>query len=725
MPLPWSAGPIPDSDQELLTTLTNDGLPHSILPLMLSQMTEQSTVGGRLVHYSSVWKELIQDDWVLDMVSHGVTFDFLGDAPSQLSSPRDLTMSQEDFTACSNEVSEMSSKHAITALNSMPTDSFVNRIFPVKKKDGGTRPVIDCRDLNLAIPKVKFKMESLANVKHMLRRKDFMAKIDIKDAYFHLMIHPDFRKFLRFYWDGHPYEFRALPFGVTSAPRVFTKVMRPVIGLLRSRGIRCMIYLDDLLIMANTRDLCIQHLHDALTLLIKLGFKINWRKSMLIPSQVVQFLGLTIDSHAMMFRVPKDKVANVLESLTLLTRPFARWITQRQLAHVIGKLMALEAAVLPIRLRTRDLLRNLNTHKGDNWNQRIPIWQSARTEAQWWLSHLHEWNGRALVLPTPTVTITTDASESGWGAVFKNKHGQQETYGFWSLLQRSYGNNVRELLAGGFGLLSYSDLIKGESVLLEMDNTTAVAYVNHMGGRRDFLSLIAEDLWQWCIGQQTIVIARHLAGVLNTTADRLSRKVTDRTDWKLNPVLFEAIQQLWGPFTVDLFATALNTQLPRFVSWRAQPGAWRTDALSFSWAGLGIAWANPPFILIGRILTKVRREQATLAIVLPFWPTQAWWPLLLPLLADRPVVLPQRSDLYLPGNLGNEQHRDVPNWNSIVAFISGNKQRTAAFQHELASYLQTGSEHLPPNHTSITGDALQSGSTLNTFPTALLRQLEW
>lgn len=713
----------PDPERDWLAALLRDGIDIEICRMILSQLTDADSVGGRLVQFADAWRSTISDDWVLDTVTQGVTFEFMAGEPAPNSPPRELPLSANDYAACSSEVEEMKMKRAIERLSTDPSDSFYNRIFPVKKKDGGTRPVIDCRELNLSIPKVRFKMESLASVKTTLRRRDWMVKVDIKDAYFHLMINRAHRRFLRFHWDGLLYEFRALPFGVTSAPRIFTKVMRPVVGLLRAQGIRCLIYLDDLLIMADSKEQCVTHLRQALSILMTLGFKINWKKSALIPSQVMQFLGLTLDSHEMMFRVPPDKLANINTALrNLFDR---RSTTQRQLARLIGKLMAIESAVLPVRLRTRELLRNLNHHKGSDWDMRVPIWRASREEMQWWIDHLSTWNGRAIVAAPPTVHITTDASDSGWGAVYEDRNGTQTTYGFWSLLQRSYGNNVRELLAGGFGLLSFASLIEGETVDLQMDNTTAVAYVNHMGGRRDFLSLIAEDLWDWCIGRQVTVIARHLAGVLNVRADRLSRIVTDRSDWKLNPAIFDILSAQWGPFSMDLFATALNAQLPRFVSWKPQPGAYRVDAFSIAWNDIGTAWANPPFILIGRILTKVRKEQATMVIVVPVWPTQYWWPTLLHLLADQPVLLPNVPQLYLPGNLGNEAHRDAPSWSSIAALISGSSTKRAAFQRELWTYFPDSGAQALSSLTSTSGDVSRIGSTSAVFPTHLLRQLEW
>ena len=81
-----------------------------------------------------------------------------------------------------------------------------------------------------------FQVESIQLAKSLVQEKDFMITIDLKDAYFMIPIHHADRKFLRFEWDGNLLEFQVLPFGLTTAPRVFTKVMKPVIAHLRQRS---------------------------------------------------------------------------------------------------------------------------------------------------------------------------------------------------------------------------------------------------------------------------------------------------------------------------------------------------------------------------------------------------------------------------------------------------------------------------------------------------------
>ena len=131
-------------------------------------------------------------------------------------------------------------------------DGFYSRLFVIPKRDGSMRPVIDLSSLNHFIDTPHFQMENLATVKSVLRQGHFMTKIDLKDAYFSVAIHPQSQKFLRFLWQNKAFQFCSLPFGLNIAPSLFTRLMKPVAGFLRKRGVRLILYLDDMLIIGST-----------------------------------------------------------------------------------------------------------------------------------------------------------------------------------------------------------------------------------------------------------------------------------------------------------------------------------------------------------------------------------------------------------------------------------------------------------------------------------------
>ena len=151
-------------------------------------------------------------------------------------------------------------------------------------------------------------MKGIRMVRNLLRKGDFMVKINLKDAYFTVPLCLEHQKFVRFRWEGILYEFSCLPFGLSIAPRVFTKITKPVVALLRQLGIRLIIYLDDLLIMTQSKEMLNYHFSTTFHLLDNLGFMINYLKSVLIPATTMEFLGFLIDSQAMTLALPRDKV---------------------------------------------------------------------------------------------------------------------------------------------------------------------------------------------------------------------------------------------------------------------------------------------------------------------------------------------------------------------------------------------------------------------------------
>ena len=179
-------------------------------------------------------------------------------------------------------------------------DQFISRLFLVQKKDKSFRPVINLKPLNTFIQKEHFKMEEASMIKDLLQAGDWMCSLDFKDAYLAVPIAKEHCKYLRFLWSGRILEFPCLPFGLCSAPRVFTKLLRPVMAYLRhSQGLRTIVYLDDILVMHQVKTALCQEVDRMCNLLELLGFTINQPKSQTIPVQRIQFLGFLVDSNLM------------------------------------------------------------------------------------------------------------------------------------------------------------------------------------------------------------------------------------------------------------------------------------------------------------------------------------------------------------------------------------------------------------------------------------------
>ena len=183
---------------------------------------------------------------------------------------------------------------SVVELAPLPSLGFYSWFFVVWKTSGSWRPVIDLSTLNLFVDVSHFQMETIQSVLLSVRQDDWMASIDLKETYLQVPVYLDSLHFIRFVAQGRVYQFSALCFGLSTAPRVFSWVMAPVSAILHSWGIRMRRYLDDWLVQSSSRDSLLCNLRGVLDLCRELGIVVNPEKSRLEPSRVVQYLGVVI-----------------------------------------------------------------------------------------------------------------------------------------------------------------------------------------------------------------------------------------------------------------------------------------------------------------------------------------------------------------------------------------------------------------------------------------------
>lgn len=194
------------------------------------------------------------------------------------------------------EVKSLLEKNAIEIVEPQNSDAgFYSTIFIVPKQSGGFRAILNLRKLNKFIKNQHFKMETLRSVIQSLNTGDWAFSIDLSDAYLHVPIHSESRKFLRFAVEGIVYQYRVLPFGISFAPRLFTKIVSILLSHLRQRGLHPHAYLDDWLIRNQSYQQLRVEQQYIIEQTLKLGFLVNWNKSNLHLTQKLVFLGAFID----------------------------------------------------------------------------------------------------------------------------------------------------------------------------------------------------------------------------------------------------------------------------------------------------------------------------------------------------------------------------------------------------------------------------------------------
>lgn len=150
-------------------------------------------------------------------------------------------------------------------------------------------------------------MDTLNSVINLISPGAYFASLDLKHAYYTIPIAVEQRKYLKFLWAGNLYEFNALPMGLTSSPRIFTKVMKPPLAQIRKLGGSISGYIDDFFIVGQSREECACTVDEAIHLFIRLGFYVHPVKSDIVPTQSLTFLGFILNSLSMTVNTGKEE----------------------------------------------------------------------------------------------------------------------------------------------------------------------------------------------------------------------------------------------------------------------------------------------------------------------------------------------------------------------------------------------------------------------------------
>ena len=577
-------------------------------------------------------------------------------------------------------------KNAVELVHNQTSLGFFNRLFLVPKPNNKWRPILDLSELNLFLKTEKFKMETPETIRTSLQKGEWVTSVDFKDAYFHIPIQEQSRKYLRFHVQGRTYQFKALPFGLSTAPMEFTVLAKEVKLMATHKGIRIHQYLDDWLVRASSHQTCLKHTQILVEMCQDLGWLVNLEKSELEPKQVFDFVGYQFDLRSGRIRPTPDRwqslQGKIQELLVLPTCPV------RQFMSLIGLLTATEKQVYLGRLH----MRPIQWHLKNNWRvpesleKFIPVPRSLHPHLKWWLEESNILQGQPLHPLKHALQIFTDASKEGWGAHLNELTAR----GSWSV----------ELKAIFLALREFQSHCTGQMVLVATDNTTVVAYINKEGGMRS--GPLCALLWRiltWCSQRQVTLRARHIPGRLNVIADKLSRLgQTIQTEWSLLPEIFHKVCHTWHRPQIDLFATRFNHKLPQFVSPVPDP--------------LAVAVADPPTAILGKVVAKLLDSPCKrLILIAPGWPNMPWFWDLVTMSSEVPLSLPNLPNL-LTQPFNQIPHRNLTNLNLHAWLLEPQRLRSRASLKQWRQELRPLREDQPDLSMKQSGPFLQSGATL-------------
>ena len=503
-------------------------------------------VGARLQNFWKTWLDLGASPKVVQILKEGYTLPFLV-RPKLVRFPTVISCygNPQRNSYLLEALHQLIDKNAVELVRNQSSLSFFNRLFLVPKPNSRWRPILDLSNLNFFLKSEKFKMETPETIRTSLQQGEWITSIDFKDAYFHIPIQDQSRKYLRFHVQGQTYQFKALPFGLSTAPLEFTVIAKEVKLMAIHRGIRIHQYLDDWLVRAGSYQACLRHTQELVQLCRRLGWIVNLEKSELEPKQVFNFVGYQFDLKAGWVRPTPDRWQILQEKiLKILSQPTC---PVRQFMSLIGLLTATEKQVFLGRLH----MRPIQWHLKNNWRvpealeKVIPVPRSLHPHLEWWLDENNILRGQPPHPLKHALQIFTDASKEGWDAHL----GEHTTRGSWSVPESKLHINFLELKAVLLALKGFQHLCTARIVLVATDNTTVVAYINKEGGM--WSGPLCALLWRiltWCTNHQITLKARHIPGHLNVIADKLSRLgQTIQTEWSLLPEVFSTNMQPMAP----------------------------------------------------------------------------------------------------------------------------------------------------------------------------------
>ena len=541
--------------------------------------------------------------------------------------------------ALEKEFQDLLLKRAIEQAPQSP--GFYSRLFVVQKDSGAWRPIIDLSTLNTYIVSQHFHMETPQSVLCSIRQGDWMISLDLQDAYLQVPIHPESRRYLRFTMGGVPYQFRVLCFGLTTAPQVFTRLMAPISAILHRYGIRMLRYLDDWLILAESRTTCIQARDRLLHLCEELGLQVNLRKSSLVPSQDMTYLGMQILSVRFIAKPTETRVVNLLniieEFLSSPDPPAALW--RRLLGHLSSLTLLVKGGMLrmcSLQLRLRSKWNFRDDCLRISWD---PLCQE---DLLWWSWAIQKREGVDLSLPVPDLSFYSDASDVGWGAIV----GEHQVSGVWTPSQRELSINLREMMAVQKGLLEFSPLLRGKTIALVLRQCHDSRLSQAIGGH-EVSGPVPQSEGDSPVDRVYADhdppsvhpgVSQHESGP-SQSAQPGDRVGVDTTPGG-GPRSSSPVAGDHRP-VCDLADGKAPSVLCPSVGTQGSGGGCILPALG-----------QPPGVCLPshshhrRVLLKLRASHnCDLTLIAPFWPQREWFPDLLELLSDIPIELPKRRDL--------------------------------------------------------------------------------
>lgn len=416
------------------------------------------------------------------------------------------------------------------ALTALGKEDGFDRLQPLHViiKDGRKpRLVLDLsRNLNDHLPKYKIRYEGIDHALGNCTPGCWFGKTDFADCFLAFDVKAEFREHLRFAFEGQAYEFKRMPFGLSTAPRLCELLLSIVSFDLRRRGIKHSRYVDDVMYFADSKDELERALATALDVYAAFGLPVGHHKTV-HATQEITFLGVLFDSRAKTLALTPERKAEIVALCrSFLSRGRCK---ARQVMSLAGK-FSFAAHVLP---GARPFLRRIiDSFKGRRPNEVLTVSKAFRCDLRSWLLYLNRWNGRQAWRDDRRVfEFRSDASLEGFGFYLHSATGQTSPRvayaGTWSIDHQHYLSHhhigLLEALAALHAVAAYGPSLHNSVVKLLIDNQADVAIINRQSTRSPAVLTALRALYELATKYNFAIRAEHIPGVDNIVADALSR----------------------------------------------------------------------------------------------------------------------------------------------------------------------------------------------------------
>ena len=539
------------------------------------------------------------------------------------------------------------------------------------------------RHINKLIKKEQVKLASLDKALEILLPGDMQAAYDLASAYHHVKIHPDYQTLLGCAVP-HPdtgetvyFVFTCMPFGLSTATHVLTRMTKPICVYITKNGIRHSIFIDDGKVNAESKELLIWAFKFVLTTLRRAGFVISEKKSDSenTMSQRKAYLGFEIDSKDMTVRAKPQKIKAVEDNIKKIIKN--RRTEAKKLAATIGKIISLEPALGPIvQLMTRAAQMDLaEAVQQRGWRAKLVMSQLTKDSLEDFANSMESFNGatiRTRATATPIKAILDDCRSDKLVFGIK-KHNMKQivagdasdkavcAYGVQGIpnlffqaklteKEKALSSGHRELLTVKYTLQQKGELLKqlpSTTILWLTDSTNMEAFLTKGSTKKSIMPDILDTFKAARALNLRILPIQISRNDYRLQAADHGTRFFDPDDWAID---FESFRQLtgrseWKP-SIDTFAHFTNAKTDRFYSYGKSPNTQGVDAFAQSWRG-ETAWVCPPTSLIIQAVKKIAATDMKAVLITPAWPTAAFWSFIFPD-GKRAHELIERAVLFRP-----------------------------------------------------------------------------